>query len=124
MAEAHASPSPAAPPPPRPRDPLAWCFALTGLYALIAGWRLAIPSEPFFDEVHYIPAARALLDAKPHAYWRLNEFTGPLAADDAGQGRDAAKQALKEKPELAEKIGKAILEKVTIKPGEPVLGEG
>jgi len=36
------------------------------------------------------PAARALLDAKPHAYWRLNEFTGPLAADDAGQGRDAA----------------------------------
>jgi recombination protein RecA len=41
-----------------------------------------------------------------------------------GQGRDAAKAALKEKPELAEKIGKAILEKVTIKPGEPVLGEG
>ena len=36
------------------------------------------------------PAARALLDAKPHAYWRLNEFTGPLAADAAGQGRDAA----------------------------------
>ena len=41
-----------------------------------------------------------------------------------GQGHDAAKAALKEKPELAEKIGKAILEKVTIKPGEPVLGEG
>ena len=41
-----------------------------------------------------------------------------------GQGRDAAKAALKEKPELAEKIGKALLEKVTIKPGEPVLGEG
>ncbi|MSU68199.1 MAG: recombinase RecA [Opitutia bacterium] len=41
-----------------------------------------------------------------------------------GQGRDAAKATLKEKPELAEKIGKAILEKVTIKPGEPVLGEG
>jgi recombination protein RecA len=41
-----------------------------------------------------------------------------------GQGRDAAKAALKEKPELAEKIGKAILEKVTIKPGEPIVGEG
>ena len=40
-----------------------------------------------------------------------------------GQGRDAAKAALKEKPELAEKIGKAILEKVTIKPGEPIVGE-
>ena len=41
-----------------------------------------------------------------------------------GQGRDAAKAALKEKPELAEKIDKAILEKVTIKPGEPIVGEG
>jgi recombination protein RecA len=40
-----------------------------------------------------------------------------------GQGRDAAKAALREKPELAEKIGKAILEKVTIKVGEPVTGE-
>jgi len=39
-----------------------------------------------------------------------------------GQGRDAAKLALKEKPELAEKISQAILEKVTIKVGEPVTG--
>jgi hypothetical protein len=35
-------------------------------------------------------AARAILDAKPSAYWRLNEFTGPHAADASGQGRDAA----------------------------------
>ncbi len=41
-----------------------------------------------------------------------------------GQGRDAAKAALKENPALAEKVSKAILEKVTIKPGEPVAGEG
>src|SRR6187551_317634 len=40
-----------------------------------------------------------------------------------GQGRDAAKQALKEKPELAEKIKKAVLEKVTVKGGEAVTGE-
>jgi recombination protein RecA len=40
-----------------------------------------------------------------------------------GQGRDAAKAALKEKPELAEKISKAIMEKVTIKAGEPGPGE-
>ena len=40
-----------------------------------------------------------------------------------GQGRDAAKQALKEKPELAEKIHKAILEKVTIVGGATVTGE-
>jgi recombination protein RecA len=39
-----------------------------------------------------------------------------------GQGRDAAKAALKEKPELAEKIGKAILEKVTIVGGTVVTG--
>jgi recombination protein RecA len=34
-----------------------------------------------------------------------------------GQGRDAAKQTLKEKPELMEKITKAVLEKVTVVPG-------
>jgi recombination protein RecA len=40
-----------------------------------------------------------------------------------GQGRDAAKQTLKEKPELAEKIQKAILEKVNIVGGATVTGE-
>ena len=40
-----------------------------------------------------------------------------------GQGRDAAKQALKEKPELAEKIKKAVLEKVTVVGGATVTGE-
>jgi recombination protein RecA len=40
-----------------------------------------------------------------------------------GQGRDAAKQALKEKPELAEKIQKAVLEKVNIVGGATVTGE-
>ncbi len=39
-----------------------------------------------------------------------------------GQGRDAAKAALKEKPELAEKISKAILEKVTVTGGTVVTG--
>jgi recombination protein RecA len=40
-----------------------------------------------------------------------------------GQGRDAAKQALKDKPELAEKIQKAVLEKVNIVGGATVTGE-
>lgn len=40
-----------------------------------------------------------------------------------GQGRDAAKQALRDKPELAEKISAAILEKVSVKGGEDVTGE-
>lgn len=34
-------------------------------------------------------AALAILDAKPLAYWRLNEFTGPHAADATGHGRHA-----------------------------------
>lgn len=34
-------------------------------------------------------AARAILDAKPTAYWRLNEFTGPHASDATGHGHDA-----------------------------------
>jgi len=34
-------------------------------------------------------AAKVILDAKPIAYWRLNEFNGPHAADATGNGRDA-----------------------------------
>ena len=39
-----------------------------------------------------------------------------------GQGRDAAKQALKDKPELADKIAKAVLEKVTVTGGAVITG--
>lgn len=35
------------------------------------------------------PATEALLAAKPIAYWRLNEFAGPQAADATGLGHDA-----------------------------------
>lgn len=69
MAEAQAPSSPAAAlPPPRPHDPLGWCLALTGLFALLAGWRLATPSIPYFDEVHYLPAARAIL-----SWWQTGQ---------------------------------------------------
>ncbi len=61
MTEALASILPAAYPLHRPRDPLVWVAALTGLYALLTGWRLATPSILYFDEVHYIPAAREIL---------------------------------------------------------------
>ena len=61
MAEARASLSPDAPARVHPRDPLALCLALTGLYALTASWRLATPSIAYFDEVHYLPAARAIV---------------------------------------------------------------
>jgi recombination protein RecA len=39
-----------------------------------------------------------------------------------GQGRDAAKAALKEKPELAEKISQAVLAKVTVVGGAVITG--
>lgn len=45
-----------------PRDPWVWCLALPALFALLAGFRLTTPSGPFFDEVHYLPAARQFLD--------------------------------------------------------------
>ena len=34
-------------------------------------------------------AAKAVLDLKPAAYWRLNEFTGPVAADASAHDHDA-----------------------------------
>jgi len=40
-----------------------------------------------------------------------------------GQGRDAAKAALKEKPELAEKIAKAVMEKVNVTGGATITGD-
>jgi len=43
--------------------------------------------------------------------------------DLIGQGRDAAKQALREDPVLAEKITKAVLAKVNVKGGESVTGD-
>lgn len=61
MPQATATPSPAALPPRAPCDPLGWCLALTGFFALLTGWRLGMPSQPYFDEVHYLPAAREIL---------------------------------------------------------------
>lgn len=61
MAEA-APPSPlAAAPPPRRHDPAWWCVLIPLGFGVIAAWRLSLPSAPFFDEVHYVPAARELL---------------------------------------------------------------
>lgn len=34
-------------------------------------------------------AVRSALRLRPFAYWRLDEFTGPIAADATGHGRDA-----------------------------------
>lgn len=39
------------------------------------------------------PASAALQSLKPRAWWRLNEFTGPLAADASGHNHQAAYEA-------------------------------
>lgn len=35
------------------------------------------------------PAAKAIADSKPAAWWRLDEFSGPTATDSSGNNRDA-----------------------------------
>lgn len=42
-------------------DPLIWTAALAGAFLLLVLNRLAIPSKPMFDEIHYLPAARRLI---------------------------------------------------------------
>ncbi len=43
-------------------DPIGWTALITAAFALLCLWRLTIPSSPFFDEVHYLPAARVLIE--------------------------------------------------------------
>lgn len=47
--------------PDHPRDPLAWNVAIALAFLAVAAIRLAIPTKPFFDELHYVPAARVLM---------------------------------------------------------------
>ncbi len=49
-------------------DPWAWCLAIPLVFAVLASIRLTVPSTPFFDEVHYLPAAREFL--------KMGEFSG------------------------------------------------
>jgi len=48
-------------PPHHPRDPVGWCAGLALAFLALAFVRLGLPSKPYFDEIHYLPAARALL---------------------------------------------------------------
>lgn len=44
------------------RDPLPWLLAITVAFFALALHRIAIPSKTMFDEIHYLPAARRLID--------------------------------------------------------------
>lgn len=44
-----------------PRDPLVWCAVLAGLFLALCLWRIDALPAPYFDEIHYVPAAQAWL---------------------------------------------------------------
>lgn len=44
------------------KDPWDWCAVLAVVFLALAWWRLGIPSQIYFDEIHYIPAARKLIE--------------------------------------------------------------
>lgn len=44
-----------------PPDPVGWSALLALVFLALIFVRLTVPSKPFFDEVHYLPAARAVL---------------------------------------------------------------
>lgn len=61
-------------------------IAAAGLFLLeqVAGQ----PAEPYRQTTG--PAAQAILDLKPVAYWRMDEMAGPVALDSSGNGHHGA----------------------------------
>ncbi|WP_298304149.1 glycosyltransferase family 39 protein [uncultured Erythrobacter sp.] len=47
--------------PAHPNDPWGWCLLVSALFTALASIRLTTPGIPYFDEIHYLPAARDLL---------------------------------------------------------------
>jgi dolichyl-phosphate-mannose-protein mannosyltransferase len=45
----------------REKDPWQWQALIALGFALLVLWHLGVPSKFYFDEVHYVPAARAML---------------------------------------------------------------
>ena len=52
--------------PDHPRDPVGWSAAIAGVFFVLCLVRIVIPGTPYFDEIHYLPAARALLDGSEY----------------------------------------------------------
>ncbi|MEL7445645.1 MAG: glycosyltransferase family 39 protein [Pseudomonadota bacterium] len=52
--------------PPQPRDPILLCATIASIFVLLAMMRIELPTKPYFDEVHYLPAARAILEGGPY----------------------------------------------------------
>ena len=65
------------PPTHQQRDPSGWTVAVALVFLALILWRLTTPSKVYFDEVHYVPAARILLELE---YLRNPEHP-PLAKE-------------------------------------------
>lgn len=48
------------------RDPIGWCTVLAAAFLMLLLIRLTVPATPYFDEIHYLPAARQLLELSGH----------------------------------------------------------
>lgn len=46
------------------RDPVGWTWIIAGAFLTLVLMRLNVPGHAFFDEVHYVPAARAWLNGQ------------------------------------------------------------
>jgi dolichyl-phosphate-mannose--protein O-mannosyl transferase len=62
-------------PPSRPDDPFAWHLVIALGFFGLGLVRLGIPSAPYFDEVHYVPAIRSFIELNI----TINEEHPPLA---------------------------------------------
>jgi dolichyl-phosphate-mannose--protein O-mannosyl transferase len=47
------------------RDPLPWCLAIGFVFLIVCLHRLSIPDQIYFDEIHYVVAARNMLEGVP-----------------------------------------------------------
>ena len=45
----------------RDEDPADWCAVIAVFFLALAWWRLGIPSKIYFDELHYVNAARKMI---------------------------------------------------------------
>ena len=63
-------------------DPLLACIGLTLAFFLLCLWRLWLPSAAYFDEIHYLPAARDLLTGSAYR----NPEHPPLAKEIIAAG--------------------------------------
>lgn len=67
----------------RDRDPRAWSALIALVFLALAFWGLAIPGHPYFDETHYVPAARKLLALTPanreHPLFAKEVFAASIA---------------------------------------------